>query len=125
MPLGTYDSLMGFGFPGEQAAILGANTQLALQGVGTAQTGAAVLLSRSVELIPVTNQTAYIMPSTIGINEPVFLFNNAASAVTALVFCPSGGTMSGSSNGSISVAQDKGAIVWQYKKGFWCGIVSA
>jgi hypothetical protein len=125
MPCATDDALTGLGMPAQMAALVGATTQTALAGVGTAQTGAALIKSKSVELIPTGGNTAYIL-NTFGLNEPVFLFNNAASAVTALVYPPVGGTIQGgSSNASFSIAQDKGVWMWQYKRNAWAAVLTA
>lgn len=116
-------ALMGVGVPGELADVIGADYSLAI-GKGTTQIGANIIMSDNVELNVSAGQTAVVQPLGQQIAEPVHLVNTSATATTALVFVPSGHTINGSLNGSLSVPQNKGAILWQYKNKFWTGIVS-
>lgn len=122
----TSDSLTGLGMPPQLAASLGANPAK-ISGIGTTQTGAAVLISRNVELNSQSTATAFVPPSTAAINEPYFLINSQST--TALVYVPSGHTLSsvtsGGSNGHVSVAQNTSCIMWQYKPKFWAVNLSA
>lgn len=122
MPIATADALMGFGFPAQQAALMGGNPN-ALTCVGTAQTGAAVIKSKNTELVTAGGATAAVFPTTVGIMEPYFINNQAAT--TGLVYVPSGHSVNGSLNGSVSIPQAKAAIIWQYKKSNWCFVVLA
>jgi hypothetical protein len=115
------DELVGLGVPPQLAFLIG-DQPLVQAGTGTSQTGATLLKGCTTELTTTGGNTAFLL-QTFGPNTPYFLFNSAST--TALVFCPSGATINGSSNGSVSIAQNKGAIVWEYKKGFWCSIVTA
>lgn len=124
MPVASQDALTGFGMSAQMADLLGAQPYAAGAGVGTSQPTVVSIRSKSTEVTPTGGNTAYLL-NTFGISEPIFIYNSAASAVTALVFPPSGGTMLGSLNGSVSIAQNKGAWIWQYKKGFWAAVVSA
>lgn len=121
-------ALMGFGMQGELADLVGADYSL-LVGKGTAQTGAAIILSDNVELNVSVGQTAVVVASLATpqqqIAEPIYFVNTSATATAALVFVPSGHTLNGSLNGSVSVAQFKTAVLYQYKNKFWASIVSA
>ena len=115
------DALTGLGMPAQLAFLIG-DVPLTQAGAGTTQTGATLLRGCMVELTAASSQTAFVLQK-LGPNTPYFLFNSISTA--AVVFCPSGATMNGSSNGSVSIAQNKGAIVWEYKKDAWCSIVTA
>jgi hypothetical protein len=122
MPASSDDNLVGFGMNPIQASMLGANP-VAVAGVGTSQTGAATLKGKSCELTTSGGQTAFIIPAVRGMQEPQHVFTS--SATTALVFVPVGHTLNGTLNGSLSVAQNKAAILWQYNKGFWASLLAA
>ena len=124
MPVASADALTGLGLPVQLANLLGGNPSQ-LTCVGTAQSGAAVIKSKNTELVAVTSQTACIFPTDAGVMEPYNIVNPAAAATTALVFVPSGHTVAGSLNGSVSISQNKSAIIWQYKPKFWAAVVSA
>ncbi len=118
----TSDALMGLGMPPHQAEQLGGNPQVA-NGTGTSQTGAGKILTKNVELNTSGGQTAVILPSDAPIMTPYYIFN--PDATTGLVFVPSGDTLAGTLNGSVSVAQNKAAIIWQYKKDNWAYVLLA
>lgn len=118
----TADDLAGIGFPGEQAEILGANPQT-IAGVGTAQVGAAKILSKNVELTTAGGATAAVLPAAAKINQPHYVVVTTATA--GLVFVPLGHSLNGSLNGSLSIAQNKAAILYQYKRNNWTAILSA
>lgn len=118
------DALMGLGMSAQSAEQLGGNPSASGAGVGTAQTGAKTLLSKNSEVTPVGGSTAYLLPAG-GVFSEYLIYNSAATAVTALVFVPSGHTLNGSLNASLSIAQNKAAIMWQYKPKFWASILTA
>jgi hypothetical protein len=129
MPEATSDSLMGFGMPAQLSALLGGNPS-ALTTVGTTQTGAAVIKSKNTELVTAGGATAAVFPTTVGVMEPYFIVN--AAATTGLVYVPSGHTLETASsgatqglNGNMAVAQYKAIIMWQYKPKFWVAILTA
>ena len=122
MPATSDDNLTGFGMNPIQAEKLGANPAT-VAGVGTSQSGAAVLKSKSCEVTAASSQTAVIIPSGRGLNEPQHVFNSTST--TALVFAPVGHTLNGTVNGTLSLAQNKAAILWQYNKGYWASILTA
>lgn len=122
MPLGTEDDLTGLGMPPQLADLIGSQP-ITQAGAGTTQGTATSLRTQSVELTTAGGQTAFIVPAIIGINREVLVVNT--SATPALIFPPVGGTMNGVLNASFSVAQNKPAVIWQYKRGFWTVFLSA
>lgn len=122
MTVATADALMGLGMPAQLSAVLGGNPS-ALTCAGTTQGAAATIKSKNTELVTAGGATAAVLPSGAGIMEPYFI--NTQSATTGLVFVPSGHSLNGSANASVSVPQAKAAIIWQYKKSNWCYIVLA
>ena len=116
MPIATADALTGFGMPAQLAALMGGNPS-ALTCAGTTQSGAAVVKSRNTELVTGSGTTAAVFPSTVGIMEAYFV--TTQSATTGLVFVPSGHTLNGTANASVSIAQYATAIIWQYKYKNW------
>jgi len=105
-------SLMNFGMAPQLAGLLG-NTVTALTCTGTSAGTAASVTSRVVRLVPASSQTGAIIrvdPVTgLGAPGDVFFFSNAEST-TAVVYPPTGATITGAA--SISIAQNKNAIVW-------------
>lgn len=123
MPVASGDDLIGFGFSAEQASLIGAVPSKLSGAAATAQTGAAVLISRNTELAPAAVTTnSFVFPSNAKIMNPYFLINSSAT-VPGFVFVPSGHTLvSGgaiTANGSFSVAVETSVIMWQYKSKFW------
>jgi hypothetical protein len=119
----TADALCGIGFSAQEAERLGENYS-ALTCAGTTQAAAAKVLSRDVELTAASSQTGAIIPSTAEIMDVFYFFNS--SATTAVVYAPASTTLNGAaSTTGLNVAQNKGAIFWQYKKGAWASIVAA
>lgn len=122
MPQGTSDALMGFGMAAQLAATMGGNPSV-LTTAGTAQGTAAVIKTKNVELLTAASQTGAIPPSVFPVMEEIMLVN--PTATTGVVYVPSGHTLLGSLNGSFNLAQNKAAIMWQYKPKFWAYIVLA
>ncbi len=118
----TSDALMGLGMPPHQAEQLGGNPKV-VNGTGTAQSGAGKILTKNVELNTSSGQTAVILPSDAEIMSPYFIVNPDAD--TGLVFVPVGDNLFATANGSISLAQNKACIVWQYKKDNWAYVILA
>lgn len=113
----TADALTGFGMPAQQAAQLGGNP-ITINGLANAtQTGAAVILTKNVELNPGSTTNSFIFPATSGIMEPHYFVNQAVTA--ANVYPPVGHTMNGTLNAAATCAQHASLIVWQYKPKFW------
>lgn len=118
----TSDALTGLGMPPLLAKHIGANPSI-VNGTGTAQVGAGKILTKNIELNTSGGQTAVIMPSDANVMDEYFIFN--PDATTGLVFVPVGHTLNGTLNGSLSVAQNKAAVMWQYKPSNWCSILTA
>ncbi len=116
MPVAHVDDLTGFGFSAQQSELLGGVT-IKITGVGTTQTGAAVVTSRGAELNPAGGASAFVFPTTVKLFQPYYLVNPQSTA--ALVFVPSGHTLNGTANASVSISQNATAIIWQYKPKNW------
>lgn len=113
--------LVGTGMPPQLASLLGGDPSL-LTCTGTSQATAAVVKSKNTELSAASSQTGAILQKGSLYNFHAFFTSSSTSAV---VYCPVGDTLNGSSNGSLSIAQNKGAVIWQYKKGAWASILTA
>ena len=128
MPSANGDDLIGVGFAPEQATLIGAVPSKLSGAAATAQTGAALIVSRNTELVPAAVTTnSFVFPSTSKIMNPFFLVNSSAT-VPAFVFVPSGHTMVGpgaaaTANGSVSIgattATANTAVIWQFKYKNW------
>ena len=118
------EDLMGVGLSGELSTVLG-NSPATVAGAGTTQGTATTILTKNSELVPTTNQTGGILQSSALVGASYWVFNAAATAVTGKVYAPSTHYMNGSLNGSVSIAQNQGCLVWQYKKGYWASILTA
>ena len=91
--MSTTVDLMGLGMPPALAARLGYNPAT-LAGVGTTQTGAAVVSSALTLLTTTSGQVAFILNSAISTGRPVFLWNTGTT-YSATVYPPSGGSING------------------------------
>jgi hypothetical protein len=123
MTIANQDDLTGYGFSSQQSALVGAIPQK-ITGIGaTVQTGAAVLITRMAELNPsAVTANSFIIPSDAKIMNPFFLTNQQGTN-PAYVFVPSGHSLNGTANGSVSIgattATSNTAIIWQYKVKNW------
>ncbi len=120
MPTG--DDLIGLGMPNMLAATLG-NGPSVLTTTGTAQTTAATIKSHNVELTTAGSQTGAILPSTAKIGTLYYISN--PTSTSGVVYVPVGHYLNGSQNAGLTVAQNKGAILWQYKASYWTSIINA
>lgn len=116
MPIATQDALTGLGMPAQLASRLGGNPVLT-NGAGVAQGTATILKSRNTELNPSGGATGFIPPSDASVMEPYFLTNQQSTG--AVVYVPSGHYLNSSQNASVSVAQYKTVLLWQYKPKYW------
>lgn len=119
--------LMGLGTAAAAAGRIGHPPKTTLAGVGTSQTGAAVILTTNTVGTTTGGQTAFILPaaSTAPAVAKEYYFVNKSSTA-ALVFPPSdGGTLNGSTSASVSCAQYKLTIFWQASGGEWYADISA
>ncbi len=114
---GTTQNLMSFGMSAQVAGILGV-TPSTLTATGTSAGTAATIKSRMVDINAASSQTGAIFPTgtTIGANglgspgDVFFLSNN--SGTTAVLYPPTGATITGAS--SVNLADAKNAIVWVF-----------
>lgn len=120
--MATAEALIGLGFSAQAADLLGANPST-LTTTGTSQGTAAKILTRLVELSTASSQTGAILPAGYSVGVPFTVFTSAST--TGVVYAPSGEYLNGTQNGSLSIAQNKAAIFVQYKKGYWCSILTA
>lgn len=119
----TSDALCGLGLPAQVSDQLGLNYS-ALTCAGTTQATAAKVLSRNVELTAAASQTGAVIPTTAEIMNEYFFFNS--SGTTAIVYAPVGSTLNGAaSTTGLNIAQNKSAMFYQYKKGFWASQLTA
>lgn len=120
MPTG--DDLVGLGVPPQLAEVLG-NGPNALTTTGTSQATAATIKAHNTELTTAGSQTGAILPSAAKIGTLYYISN--PTATSGVVYVPSGHYLNGSQNAGLTVAQNKGAILWQYKKTYWTSIINA
>src|SRR6185437_11212591 len=111
----TTDALMGTGMAAQLAEHIGANYQLTA-GKGTAQVGAATILSKNTELNPSAGNTTFILPPNAQVNETYKLVNEQATS--AVVYVPVGHYLNGTQNGNVTIAQDGAELLWQYKPSY-------
>jgi hypothetical protein len=113
---------MGVGMAGEAASLIGADPSRTV-GKGTTQTGAAVIYTDNAELSASTGQTAFIFPGGNTINGAImndwWITNQSATNTSALIFVPVGHSLNGTANASLTLAQFKSCIMWQYKYKNW------
>jgi len=120
--MASQDALCGLGMAPQLAALIGGNPSV-LTTVGVAQATAAKIKSKNTELLTAGGATGAIFPTGTNIFEPYFIVN--PTATTGVIYPPVGDTFGGTLNGSLNLPQNKAAIIWQYKKGFWTYIVLA
>lgn len=104
--------LMAFGMAGPLANQIG-TTPTTLTCTGTTAGTAATVKSRMVDLNAASSQTGAIIPQTATLGYPgdMFFFSND-SGTTAVIYPPTGATITGGS--SLSLATAKNAIVWVF-----------
>lgn len=106
--MSTTQDLMGLGMPPALADRLG-NNPSTVAGVGTTQTGAALIKRGVVLAAPTASNTAFLLSSGTSTGGVLWFYNTSASQ-TALVYPPSGGAINGgSANASVSIPPLSGA----------------
>jgi hypothetical protein len=110
--------LMGHGEPYGLAAILG-NDPANVTAAGSGQsTAAAVPVSNTlINITGASGTAAVILPSTAKIGTPYYLFNASAAGVS--VFPPTGQYLTGTINGTVSLAANGSGIFVQYAQNYW------
>jgi hypothetical protein len=104
------------------------NKAATLTGVGTTQSGAAVLTMVSADtganawnLQPNSGNTAYVMDAGAPVGYTFMAFN--PQSTTALIYPESGGTIQGgSANASYSIGQNITALFWKLSALTWVAI---
>lgn len=118
MPVSNTDDATGFGFSAQQSALIAAPVVKILGAAATLQTGAAVITSRAAELSAAAVTTnSFVIPSDAKVMNPYYLVSTGAQS--AYVFVPSGHTLGATANGSVVIAANASAIIWQYKPKNW------
>ena len=120
MPEAT--DLMGLGMESHMANILG-NDDSIVTCAGTTQAAATLIKTTNVEFSASGGATGAILSATLPIGSPVYGITTSSTA--AIIYCPVGHSMNTSLNGSLSLAQNKAAVLIQYKKGFWSSVLTA
>lgn len=107
--MSTPQDLMGLGLPPALASRLGYQPAT-VAGVGTTQTGAALIATALTLAGPTSSNTAFVLSNALSTGRPVFVWNTSAT-LTALVFPPSGGKINGgSTNAAVSLPPGYGAM---------------
>jgi hypothetical protein len=124
MPSVSANSLIQVGTPDQLANRLG-NTLRTIAGVGTAQSGAASITPNSncVSGTTAGGATAFVLSTGWQVGDSLVFFNTSATA--ALLYPQSGGAINGgSTNASISVAQNTGVELLKTSSTAWRAIAS-
>lgn len=100
------------------------NTIRTIAGVGTAQSGAANITVNAALLTTSGGQTAFVFPTTWEVGDTVMVFNTSSTA--ALIYPQSGGNINGgSTDASVSVAQNTGVEFLKASSTAWKAIASS
>lgn len=122
--VGLTSDLMGVGFSGGQAAVIGDTLTANLACVGTAQVGAAPVVNSVTTLTTSAGQTAAVLPASWPLLSNLLVYNNSATAAT--VFPPVGGTIdNGAANTSVAIAQNRGRIFVRLTNTAWITVYGA
>ena len=118
--------LMGLGVPAEVAKRIGM-TPTAITCAGTSSQANATAVASQVKCLILSaassSANGAVLSSSVGQGE--FITASNAGSTTALVYCPSGFTMNGTSNGSVSIAQNKAAIIWRTSATAFVSVLTA
>lgn len=121
--VGSAAQLVNLGIAPAPADVIGDTIVQNIAGVGTAQTGAAVLTGTVNTVTTASGQTAFLLKSHNG-GRRVTVWNQSATA--ALVYPPTGAAINGgSANASFSVAQNKPTEFIYITPLIICAILSA
>lgn len=108
--MSTIADLMGLGMPGALAGRLG-NSETEVTAAGTTSGTATALQTKVSNITSASSQTGVILPSSASIGSVWYLSCDHASSASAVVYPPSGATITNAS--SVTLAQDKNMIVWR------------
>ncbi len=120
--MASSSALVGLGVPPQLADVLGFEPST-VTGTGTTQGGAALIKSQNAEMVTAAGQTAAILPADRPVGVPFIV--NCPTATSGVVFVPVGAYLNGTQNGSLTIAQNKAAMFFQYKQGYWVSILTA
>jgi len=116
-------NLIGIGIPDEAARRLGFIVSTKT-GVGTAQSGATAITGNLTVTTTSSGQTAFILPKTIAGSGPLVVTNPNSDA--ALIFGQTGETIDGgSTNASVSIAQNKTRAFFKTGSSTWISVLTA
>ena len=126
MPQST--DLVGLGMATELARELGNTASTLVCLAQSTQTGAAKVLTTNVEVTAAGATTnSAILPTNAKVGTPFYFF--CSTATSAIVYVPVADLLNGSANGGLTIAQNKGAIIWKYKiaagLGYWTSVLTA
>jgi hypothetical protein len=109
--MSTVQDLMGLGMPGALANRLGNSVNDPLVAAGTSSTTATTIQNHVTNVTAASSQTGVIIPASASIGSVWFISCDHATTATAVVYPPSGATITNAS--SVNLAQDKDMIVWR------------
>lgn len=116
--------LMGLGFSGPQAALIGDQLTTGLACTGTTQAGAAPIVNSVTTLTTSAGQTAALLPASQAVLSAIFVYNNTATA--AAVFPPTGCTIdNAAANASVAIAQNRGRLFLRLSPTAWISVYGA
>ena len=116
-------NLIGIGAPAAWANQVGF-TVSSKTGTGTAQVGAVPITTNLTILTTATSQTAAVLPSVEPGAGPYIIFNQVTTAVTALIYPPSGQIIQGTgadaaADAAFSITQNKTAMFFKVSAIKW------
>lgn len=119
--------LMGLGMAAPLAGRTGHPPKTTLAGVGTTQTGAAIITTTNTVGTTTGGQTAFILPTKASAPAIAKEYYFVVSSSTSGLVYPAadGSTLNGSTSASVTVAQNKLTIFWMASNGEWYANVSA
>ena len=120
--------LAGLGMAAQLASALGNQASTVVCAATSSQTGATVIKSKNVELTAAdSSHNSAILVSTSLIGSPHYFFTSTSTS--AIVYVPVGDYINTSQNAGLTIAQNKGAIIWKYKQvatvGYLASILTA
>ncbi len=126
MPQST--DLTGLGMAPELASELGHTASTLVCLASSTQTGAAKVLTKNVELTAASaSLNSAILPSSAKVGNSYLFFTSTSTS--AVVYVPVGDYLNASQNAGLTIAQNKGAMMWRYKilagVGYWASILTA
>ena len=120
--------LTGLGMAPGLAVELGNQASTLVCLASSTQTGAAKVLTKNVELTAAdASHNSAILQSSDKVGSPFYFFTSTSTS--AIVYVPVGDYLNGSQNAGLTIAQNKGAIMWKYKVlasvGYWTSTLTA